>query len=92
MIIFALIVITLSSFYIMDGLHDSIWHFLNLQMNCNPCYCIESINAIFFFYLLSGDLPDIDADISDGENLDLDTSDELKDTDLPMQVSVFKRK
>ena len=40
----------------------------------------------FFFYLLSGDLPDIDADISDGDNLDLDTSDELEDTDLPMQV------
>ena len=48
MIILALIVTTLGSFYIMDGLHDSIWHFLNLQMNCNPCYCIESLNALFF--------------------------------------------
>ena len=83
MIILALIVTTLSSFYIMDSLHDSIWHFLNLQMNCNPCYCIESLNAIFF-NLLSGDLPDIGADISEGDNFDLDTSDELEDTDLPM--------
>lgn len=38
----------------------------------------------FFFNLLSGDLPDIGADISEGDNFDLDTSDELEDTDLPM--------
>ena len=74
---------------LLDCLHNSTWHFLDVYLNCCPCYNIELLNASFSnFY--SGDLPGIDIDISNGDDFDfdtdedLDTGDELEDTDLPM--------
>ena len=65
-----------------DSFHNSIWHFLDVHINCCPCYNIELFNANIS-NLFSVDLPDIDVDISDDDGFDLDTSDELEDTDLP---------
>ena len=79
----ALLAIILSFFHTMDISHHSIWHFLDAHINCCPCYNVELLNPSFS-NLFSGDLPDIDIDLSGSDDFDLDTSEELEDTDLPM--------
>ena len=62
--------------------------FLYAHINCCPCYNTELLNASFS-NLFSGDLPDIDTDLSGSDDFgfdssDEDSSDDLEDTDLPM--------
>ena len=73
----------------LDSFYNSIWHFLDVHINCCSCYNIELLNASFS-NLYSGDLPEIDVDLNDVHDFDpsteddLDTGDEFEDTDLPM--------